>query len=147
MISRSASLLLVGFTSACASIHGPQTPALLAGDWQLVSFVSPGYSAEVPPTTTPPIVRIATTGSGAEGSISGNDGCNDWSGAFRVPEEGRLAIGPLAQTLRMCIRVFTLAEGGYAGTGVSDVTRYERSGATLVLSSEDDKTKITLHLP
>lgn len=127
--------------SACALVQAPRAD-VLAGDWHLVSIVSPNYNAEVGPTPTPPVVRFRATGE-LEGSVSGTDGCNDWSGVYTVPAEDRVRIGPLASTLRFCIRVYTLAEGGYSGAELASVTRFSRTGAELVLSSDDNTTRLT----
>lgn len=121
----------------------PASPAGIAGDWQLVSIVSPQQNAEVGPTPTPPVVRITASGNSAVGAMSGTDGCNEWYGGFSVPASGRIKVGSLARTLKMCLRVFTLEEGGYAGEELSAVSQFTINGSTLVLFSDDNKTRLT----
>jgi heat shock protein HslJ len=135
----------LAFASACGNIPGPVSPQTLAGDWRLVSYVSPTDSADVPPTPTPPIIHVTASGNSV-GRMAGTDGCNEWMGEFSLPAEGAIAVGPLARTLKSCIRIFTLAEGGYAGEELNNVTQYTRSGSTLVLSSDDKRTRVTLAL-
>lgn len=145
---RSTSMLLIALLTlaagpACApDAQVPQPASVLAGDWQLVSIASPNYNADVGPTPTPPVVRFRASRE-LEGTVGGTDGCNDWAGAYSVPAEGQVRIGPLASTLRQCIRVFTLAEGGYSGFELGSVTRFIRSGSELVLSSDDNATRLT----
>lgn len=141
-------ILLLALSWACTpEMPAPDSPVELAGDWRLVSIVSPQYNAEVGPTPTPPIVKITASPASAEGQVAGTDGCNEWYGEYSVPAGGQIKVGSLARTLKMCLRVYTLQEGGYAGEELSAVSQFTINGSTLVLFSDDNKTRLTFRLP
>ncbi len=126
--------------AGCALVPADRSADALTGDWQLVSVVSPGYSAEVGSTPTPPIVHFQS--GAAKGSVSGTDGCNDWAGDYTVPADGDVRIGPLARTLRQCIRIYSLQEGGYGGAELESVSQFSVTGGELVLASSDGRTRV-----
>lgn len=140
--------LFLVFVLACVpTAPAPESAGALAGDWRLVSIASSQYNAEVGPTTTPPIVHFTAEGESTDGAVAGTDGCNEWFGEYSVPESGKIKVGSLARTLKMCIRAYTLEEGGYAGEELAAVSQYTIDGSTLVLFSEDNKTRLTFRFP
>lgn len=66
----------------------------LAGDWEVTGFFRPG-------AVVSPVAGSTLTASFDAGRISGDSGCNQYSGPYEV-DDTKIAIGPLASTLRAC---------------------------------------------
>ena len=79
--------------SACAS-RGT-SPSLAGTSWKLVSYGPVGK--QIPAT---PGIKTSL-GFGADGKVSGNVGCNQFSGNYEV-KEGKIIFGLLASTLMAC---------------------------------------------
>src|SRR5687768_12904955 len=77
--------------SACAG----GTSASLTGTWELVSYGSPAN-----PTLAAPEVDTSIIFDEGE-TISGNVGCNDFGGDYRVDGD-KITFGPISSTLMMC---------------------------------------------
>lgn len=66
----------------------------LAGDWVVINYFRPG-------AVVSPVAGSELTATFDAGQISGNSGCNQFSGSYEV-DGTKIAIGPLASTLRAC---------------------------------------------
>jgi heat shock protein HslJ len=66
----------------------------VAGDWTVVNYFRPG-------AVVSPVAGSSLTASFESGQISGDSGCNRYSGPYEV-DGNEIAIGPLASTLRAC---------------------------------------------
>jgi len=66
----------------------------LAGDWVVINYFRPG-------AVTSPVPGSQLTAEFAKGTISGDAGCNQYSGPYEV-DGTKIAIGPVASTLRAC---------------------------------------------
>jgi heat shock protein HslJ len=83
-------VLAAVWLSSCSA--GGSSSGELAGSWELVSM--PGHS-RIP-------VMVTLNFEPAEGRISGNAGCNSYSGDYKV-QGGKLVIGPdMMMTLMAC---------------------------------------------
>ncbi|MBM3658199.1 MAG: META domain-containing protein [Actinobacteria bacterium] len=66
----------------------------VAGDWVVINYFRPG-------AVVSPVVGSELTAAFDAGQISGNSGCNQYSGPYEV-DDTKITIGPLASTLRAC---------------------------------------------
>jgi heat shock protein HslJ len=66
----------------------------LAGDWVVTGYFRPGAIVS-------PLAGSTLTATFDAGQISGDSGCNRYSGPYEV-DDTKIAIGPLASTLRAC---------------------------------------------
>lgn len=129
-----AVVLLVAFIllAGCSSTVPPED--LTRSPWLLVSYLD----EEKGPSAVPPGSQV-TLSFGADGKISGNAGCNDYFGTYRV-DGGLLSIEGLVSTEKYCLSpqgVMDL-EGKYLSL-LSESTRYNIDGDELTLSYYDEK--------
>jgi heat shock protein HslJ len=68
--------------------------AAVAGDWEVTGY----YRTDA---IVSPIAGSTLTATFADGTISGDSGCNRYTGPYEV-DDTKIAIGPLASTLRAC---------------------------------------------
>ena len=66
----------------------------LAGKWEVLNYFRPG-------AVVSPVLGSTLTAEFADGTISGNSGCNQYTGPYEA-EGTSITIGPLATTLRAC---------------------------------------------
>lgn len=113
--------------------QGPPCPDL-SGTWILVSYHE-GNGSMIP---VPPEARI-TAVFGDDFRVSGNAGCNDFFGTYRV-EGGLISIGSLASTEKYCLwpEGVMEREGIYLGL-LQKSTRYNVDRDELTLSYYDEK--------
>jgi heat shock protein HslJ len=69
------------------------------------------------------------------GRISGNSGCNSFSGSYTLPSAGRLALGPLASTRMACLENMKDEADFFSVLGGS--VNYQFQGDTLVLFDDE----------
>ena len=135
MIRRTmVALLIVLLLSAC----GGNTSDPLIGTWKLVSY---GDAANL----THPVPEVDTSISfNADGSVSGNVGCNSFGGEYKV-SGNEIVFSEMFSTLMACEEslmnqesaVLTLFEG-------ETIFTYEESNGTLVILSLDKKRAVAL---
>jgi len=75
----------------------PTGPDALAGKWTVISYYTGSAVTSVIGGAT------LTAEFGAE-DVSGNGGCNTFSGPYKAGADGSIAIGPLATTLMACAK-------------------------------------------
>lgn len=73
---------------------------------------------------------------GANGRVSGNSGCNRFTGAYEVAEDGSIKIGPLAATRMACPEPEMALEAKFLAD-LDSVRRFERDGTRLSLRGGD----------
>ena len=86
--------LLIGGCSAGTTAGAPVTPDTMAGTWQVVSGEGP--SGKIDPKYAP-IILVVTE----DGSYTGSTGCNNYTGAFGIDEEG-VTTTPVGVTTMKC---------------------------------------------
>ena len=106
-----------------SSTTGPTS--LVGSEWTATSINGADVTAPTAPTAT----------FGADGTVSGTDGCNQYHGSFK-DSNGSLEIGPLASTLMACEP--QIGDQAAAFTGVMDgKSTYTLTGGVLTLESTD----------
>lgn len=128
-------LVILGILSGCCTIPGQGPPCPdLSGTWLLVSYHG-GDSSMIP---VPPEARI-TAVFGDDFRVSGNAGCNDYFGSYRI-EGGLISIGSLGSTEKYCLwpEGVMEREGLYLGL-LRKSTRYNVDGDDLTLSYYDEQ--------
>jgi heat shock protein HslJ len=129
---RILSLAVVGALTiaGCDAIGAAQGGQLEGVTWQLSTYVEGGTSVAVPD-------QVAATATFGSGRVSGNNGCNSYSGPYQA-SGSTLTIGPLMSTLMGCGPVQSALEtafmtlfqaaGSYTATD-SQLTIFDTSGA------------------
>lgn len=99
----------------------PAGPALM-GFWTLAQLDG-----------QPPLAGTRLTiNFGTDGRLSGNAGCNDYSGSFTADVGGRLTVGGLSATGRLCEAAVNEQEQRYLAL-LRGAVRFQLSGPTLTL--------------
>jgi heat shock protein HslJ len=120
--------------SACAS--QPDPVSLPGSSWKLVSYGPAGNQ-------TPAAAGVATSlVFGTDGQVSGNLGCNSFSGSYEV-KDGNLAFGPLASTLMACPDAQMTQEGS-AYQVLTGSVRFELTGTALTIHDASGEISLTL---
>jgi heat shock protein HslJ len=99
--------------------------------WRLTQYLGPAGTA-VP---VPQAVSASATFS--DGIVSGNAGCNDYTGSYTVDGD-KLTIGPLAVTRKSCGPAETAVETVFLAA-MGNVATYTVSGSSLELKTADAK--------
>jgi len=103
--------------------------------WRLTHYLGPAGTA-VP---VPQAVSASATFS--DGIVSGNAGCNDYTGSYTV-DGAKLTIGPLAVTRKACGPAETAVETVFLAA-MGSVASYTVSGGSLELQTADAKIGLT----
>jgi heat shock protein HslJ len=80
---------------------------------------------------------------GANGRVSGNSGCNRFTGAYEVAEDGSIKIGPLASTRMACPEPAMASETKFFAM-LDEVRSFERSGKRLALRDTNGAVLVEL---
>lgn len=99
--------------------------------WQLTEYVGPNGNAVPVPQA------VAASASFAAGTVSGNAGCNDYTGSYTVDGE-KLTIGPLAATRKACGPAESAVETAFLAV-MGNVATYSINGDSLELKTADGK--------
>ena len=103
--------------------------------WRLTQYLGPdGTAVSVPQA-------ISASATFADGVVSGNAGCNDYTGGYTVDGD-KLTIGPLAVTRKACGPAETAVETVFLTT-LGRVATYTVSGGSLELKTADAKVGLT----
>ena len=128
-------LIVFCLFSGCCTIpgQGPPCPDII-GSWILLSYDN-GNGNLVP---VPPEGRI-TAVFGNDSRVSGNAGCNDYFGEYRL-EGGLLSIGSLASTEKYCLSPGGVMEREQRYLSLLQMsTRFNLDRDELILSYYDQK--------
>ena len=123
----------IASTGASASTSASASPAsgLEGRLWGLLEYLGPdGVAVTVPKALT-------ATATFAAGTVSGNAGCNDYTGSYTL-DGAKLTIGPLATTKKGCGPAQTALETAYLAT-FAKVASYTANTRTLQLMTADGK--------
>jgi heat shock protein HslJ len=80
---------------------------------------------------------------GANGRVSGNSGCNRFTGTYESTEDGAIRIGPLAATRMACPEPAMAAESKFFAM-LEEVRSFERNGKRLALRDSDGSVLMEL---
>jgi heat shock protein HslJ len=107
-------------------------PDLTGSTWQLISFNDGKGGMESNLTA-----ENITITFGEDGQVSGNAGCNDFSGSYQI-DGNRLTFGELATTRKMCAKPEGVMETEQAFLkNLSDAATFEVVGDALTLYGQD----------
>ena len=99
--------------------------------WRLTEYLGPeGNAVPVPEA-------ISASATFADATVSGNAGCNDYTGGYTVDGD-KLTIGPLAATKKACGPAESAVETVFL-TAMGQVATYSVSGDTLELKTAEAK--------
>ena len=99
--------------------------------WQLTEYLGPeGNTVPVPEA-------ISASATFADGTVSGNAGCNDYTGSYTVDGE-KLTMGPLAATRKACGPAESAVETAFLAV-MGNVATYSISGGSLELTTAEAK--------
>jgi heat shock protein HslJ len=108
-------------------------PAAIVGTWSLTGMTKGGSSVTL-------AAGVKTTAVfGADGALSGNGGCNQYSGKYVLSGTSAIGIGPLATTRMYCPEATMTQETNYLGI--------LQNAATWVVDDASGKLTITDNTP
>lgn len=129
-------LTLSGADGAALAVFRAQSQSLGGTNWTITGFNN-GKQAVVSPMLGSEI----TLSFAADGTVSGNSGCNNYSGTYTAAD-GAITIGPLASTMKMCVDEAVMTqEAQYLAALASSVT-YSINGTLLTTRSAQDEMAI-----
>ena len=109
----------------------------IEGDWTVLSVLYDDAIRSVEPDTD------LTAGFSADGTISGDTGCNGFHGPYTL-EGDKLDVGPLAATKKACpTKAASQQEAGYLAA-LESAARIERAGPQLTLLDAEGQMAVTL---
>lgn len=125
--------VIAGLTlAACAG----SASASVVGDWNLVSYGSPTN-----PTPAAPNVE-ATVTFGSDGKLSGNVGCNSFSGDYKV-DGSTITFGPIVSTMMACADPIMEQESAVLSMFANSAT-FKIDGKTLTITSANGDSVVNL---
>ena len=108
----------------------PTEITLESGRWMLESITENGTKSEV-------LSDRAVTAVFGEGSVGGTGGCNSYSAAYQVNDDGTLTIEPPIQTLVYCMPEAVMDQESRYFSLLPGMKAYEIGDDRLLLSSSD----------
>jgi heat shock protein HslJ len=136
-VSDGATLTLSDAAGTAVLAFAAQAPATLEGEWMITGYNN-GMEAVVSPVEgTPTVITF-----GADGTVSGNVGCNQFSGGYSV-DGNTIAIGPLLSTMMACEEPIMAQEIAVIAA-LDTATTWSISGDTAELRGPDDAIHLTL---
>ncbi len=126
-------LTLTGGDGSKLAVYKAQSQDLAGTDWEVTAYNN-GQQAVVGA-----LEGTALTASfGEDGTLSGNSGCNNYTGSYEV-DGGQITIGPLASTMMMCSDPEGVMdqEAQYL-TALQSAASYQIEGNVLELRTKDD---------
>jgi heat shock protein HslJ len=81
---------------------------------------------------------------GADGTVSGSAGCNDFTGSFATDDADGIEFGPLAATLKACIDEEVVEQELHLLRALENSTRWEIRGERLQLRDDDGSLQVDL---
>ncbi len=122
--------LLSLIISACSAPATPEPSASLVGAWKLTAYGP--VSAPVPAVEG---VEAGLTFN-ADGTLSGNSGCNGYSGSYTVEGAQITFTAPIVSTLMLCDETIMAQEEAVYQV-LTDTTSYHIEGTQLTLTNND----------
>jgi heat shock protein HslJ len=126
-------------TKGADLIYRARSARALVGDWQVTSYFRPGAVVSVAAGTT-------ITASFNRRAISGNAGCNDYSGPYKT-DDTKIRIGPVSSTQRACAQAsITQQESEYLAA-LDTVRTFGTDAHGLTLFRADGGIAVTMTRP
>jgi len=119
--------------SACAG----GTSASLTGTWELASYGSPASLTPAAPDVEASIIFDE------DETISGNVGCNDFGGDYKVDGD-KITFGPISSTLMMCADTAIGDQETAVLNTLTETVTFMIAGDSLTLTSADGSSIIVL---
>jgi heat shock protein HslJ len=91
-------LTLADSAGATVLAFTAQAPASLDGTWNVIGYLQAEKNAFSSVATEAPVTAVF----GPDGRVSGNTGCNSYSGPYTTGAGGSVTIGPLISTRMAC---------------------------------------------
>lgn len=136
-VSDGATLTLSDAAGSAVVAFAAQAPATLEGEWAITGYNN-GMEAVVSVAEgTSPVVTF-----GADGIVSGNAGCNQFSGGYSV-DGSTIAIGPLLSTMMACEEPIGSQEAAII-VALDTATEWSITGDTAELRGPGDALHLTL---
>ena len=135
-MKRSLIVAVIATAAVCVACTSKtdNSAMLSAHEWMLDEIVYDGNDfTETPPTDVTIIFADST------GRVSGNGGCNHFSGTYKLSEENKIVISAPAATLRACLdmefesKYFKLLE---------KINEYKVDESSLELKAASEKTTL-----
>jgi heat shock protein HslJ len=125
--------VIAGLTlAACAG----NASASVVGDWNLVSYGSPA-------SLTPAAPNVETTVTfGSDGKLSGNVGCNSFSGDYKV-DGSTITFSAVISTMMACADPIMQQESAVLSVFANSAT-FKIDGKTLTITSADGASAVVL---
>ncbi len=114
----------------------PMALPTLTGNWDVVS-VNNGNQAVVSLATGTSI----TLNFGEDGTVSGNAGCNTYSGTYEAAD-GKIKVSPLASTRMACAEQGVMEQETQFLTALQNAATYEFNNVTLTLRDASGATQV-----
>lgn len=137
-------LSLIGMTMPSLATENPSAggtgaavPFLELTPWQIMGYRSGTDMRSVEPRTIPPQLAFSA------GQVTGNVGCNSFSGAYRL-EGDRLTIDPRMATTMMACEESVMALEQAVTTQLAAVSGYRYAGSRLELLNAEGVTLLLL---
>jgi heat shock protein HslJ len=137
-------IVVIGFHIASFAAEGPNRdaaetapPALEGTTWRVVAYRAESSLVPIETSETLPRIKLA------EGRVSGNVGCNTFTGGFSLDED-RLTIEPrMAMTMMACEESLMNLEQAITAR-LAEVASYRQEGAGLELLDAEGETLLSL---
>jgi len=126
-------LTLTGGDGAQLAVYTAQSQDLAGTSWEATAYNN-GQQAVVGVLEG----TTLTASFGEDGNLSGNSGCNQYSGAYTV-NDGEITIGPLASTMMMCSDpAGVMDQEAQFLAALQSAASYRIEGNVLELRTKDD---------
>jgi heat shock protein HslJ len=126
-------LTLTGGDGAKLAIFAAQSQELAGSNWEVTAYNN-GNQAVVGVLEG----TTLTASFGEDGSLSGNSGCNQYTGTYKV-DGNQITIGPLASTMMMCSDpAEVMDQEAQFLAALQSAASYEIEGNVLQLRTADD---------
>ncbi|MBK8046078.1 MAG: META domain-containing protein [Anaerolineales bacterium] len=126
-------LTLADSTGAPVAVFAAQNTGLAGTNWNAIAYNN-GNQAVVGLVEGSTI----TADFSADGVVSGNSGCNSYSGGFTTDGEGNIQIGPLASTMMACADPGVSEQEAAYLAALGTAATYQIDGDTMQLRTADD---------
>jgi len=126
-------LTLTGGDGVTLAVYKAQSQDLAGTTWQVTAYNNGNQAVigVVEGTTL-------TASFGKDGSMSGNSGCNDFNGPYKIDGD-QITIGPLASTMKMCSDPAGVMEQEVQYlAALQSAANYQIEGNVLQLRTKDD---------
>jgi heat shock protein HslJ len=130
-------VLNIGMSSLARPERALAQQVLVGTSWNVTSYNVQGSQAPVVAGSQPTLVF------GTDGTVSGNTGCNDFSGSYSV-SGSTITFGPMASTLSACTGLSLAAQEQAYLTALNASTTYQLSADQLVLTDANGAPQVIL---